>query len=157
MLPLSPLPCRRLASVDVAIRRVALPPPPLTLPLPPHCRQAATDIALSRFRHRRSLRAAATALPPSRSFEPKALQRRSTYGRNRLAHRKMDIMLGTRLCAGITIEIRMRPRPLYAFRVILLMPRYAYAAYPTVYILYSTNSYKVWFLYQFIQFFIRIV
>ena len=88
--------------------------------------------SLSRYRHRRSLRAAATALPPSRSFEPKALQRRSTYGRNRLAHRKMDIMLGTRLCAGITIEIRMRPRPLYAFRVILLMPRYAYAAYPTV-------------------------
>jgi hypothetical protein len=26
----------------------------------------------------------------------------------------------------------MRPRPMYAFRVILLMPRYAYAAYPTV-------------------------
>jgi hypothetical protein len=44
----------------------------------------------------------------------------------------MDIMLGTRLRAGITIEIRMRPRPMYAFRVILLMPRYAYAAYPTV-------------------------
>ncbi len=41
-------------------------------------------------------------------------------------------MLGTRLRAGITIEIRMRPRPMYAFRVILLMPRYAYAAYPTV-------------------------
>ena len=69
---------------------------------------------------------------PVISFEPKALQRRSTYGRNRLAHRKMDIMLGTRLRAGITIEIRMRPRPMYAFRVILLMPRYAYAAYPTV-------------------------
>jgi hypothetical protein len=41
-------------------------------------------------------------------------------------------MLGTRLRAGITIEIRMRPRPMYTFRVILLMPRYAYAAYPTV-------------------------
>ena len=26
-----------------------------------------------------------------------------------------------------------------------------------LYILYSTNSYKVWFLYQFTQFFIRIV
>ena len=62
---------------------------------------------------------------PVISFEPKALQRRSTYGRNRLVHRKTDRMLGTRLCAGIPIEIRMRPLPMYAFRVILLIPRYA--------------------------------
>jgi hypothetical protein len=49
-------------------RAVALPPPPLTLPLPPPpCRrQAAANVALLRCRHRRSLRAAATALPPLR-------------------------------------------------------------------------------------------
>ena len=53
-----------------AIADVALPPEPLTLPLPPHRRQAATDVALSRCRHRRSLRTAATALPPSRCAPP---------------------------------------------------------------------------------------
>jgi hypothetical protein len=46
--------------------RFALPPPPLPLPLPPRRRQAAADAALSRCGHRRSLHAAATALPPSR-------------------------------------------------------------------------------------------
>jgi hypothetical protein len=41
-------------------------------------------------------------------------------------------MLGTCLCAGIPIESKKQPRPLYAFRVILLISRYAYAAYSTV-------------------------
>ena len=50
--------------------RFALPPPPLTLPPPPCHRQAAADVALSRCRHRRSLSAAATALPPSRCAPP---------------------------------------------------------------------------------------
>jgi hypothetical protein len=47
-----------------------MPPPPLTLPAPPCCRQASADVALSRCRHRRSIRAAATALPPSRCALP---------------------------------------------------------------------------------------
>jgi hypothetical protein len=40
--------------------------------LPPRCRrhQAATDVTLSRCRHHRSIRAAATALPPSRCAPP---------------------------------------------------------------------------------------
>jgi hypothetical protein len=50
--------------------RFALPPPPLTLPLPPCRRQAAADVALSHCRHRRSLRVAATALPPLRCAPP---------------------------------------------------------------------------------------
>jgi hypothetical protein len=49
---------------------VALPPLPLTLPLPPRRHQAATNVALSRYRHRCSLRAAATALPPLRCAPP---------------------------------------------------------------------------------------
>ncbi len=47
-------------------QRFVLPPPPQTLPLPPHRRQAAANVALSRCRHRRSIRAAATVLPPLR-------------------------------------------------------------------------------------------
>jgi hypothetical protein len=41
-------------------------PPPLTLPLPSPHRQAAANVALSRCRNHRSLRAAATVLPLSR-------------------------------------------------------------------------------------------
>jgi hypothetical protein len=51
-------------------RAVALPPLPLTLPPPPCRRQASPDVALSRCRYRRSIRAAATALPPSRCAPP---------------------------------------------------------------------------------------
>jgi hypothetical protein len=48
---LPPPPCRRHAAADVALgrcrhrqrRAVALPPPPLTLPLPPRCHQAAAE------------------------------------------------------------------------------------------------------------------
>jgi hypothetical protein len=42
----------------------------LTLPLPPRRRQAAANVALSCCRHRRSLRAVATALLPSRCAPP---------------------------------------------------------------------------------------
>ncbi len=49
---------------------VALLPPPLTLPLLLRCRQAAADVTLLRCRHRRSLHAAATALPPLRCAPP---------------------------------------------------------------------------------------
>ncbi len=48
----------------------AMPPPPLMLPPPPCHRQASADVALSRCRHRRGIRAAATALPPSRCALP---------------------------------------------------------------------------------------
>ncbi len=43
-------------------------------------------------------------------------------------------MLGTHLCAGIPIESKKRPWHMYAFCVILLISRYAYAAYPTVFV-----------------------
>ena len=49
---------------------VALPPEPLTLPLPPRRRQAAADVVLSRCRHRRSICAATTALLPARCAPP---------------------------------------------------------------------------------------
>jgi hypothetical protein len=69
---------RAAATADVPVahcrhcqrRAVTLPPPQLTLPLPPRRRQAAADVVLLRCRHRRSLRAAATALPPSRCAPP---------------------------------------------------------------------------------------
>ncbi len=57
------LPLLRAAATTDATLVVA---PPLTLLLLLHRRQAAADNALSRCRHRHSLRAAATALPPSR-------------------------------------------------------------------------------------------
>jgi hypothetical protein len=79
-LTLPPPLCRRHAAADVALARcshrrrraVVLSPPPLMLPLPllPRRRQAAADVALLRCRQTRSLRAAATALPPSRSAPP---------------------------------------------------------------------------------------
>jgi hypothetical protein len=59
--------------------RFALPPPPLMLPPPQRRRQAATNVALSRCRHRLAatklppmsrFRAAATALPPLRCAPP---------------------------------------------------------------------------------------
>ncbi len=50
--------------------RFALPPLLQMLPLPPRRCQATADVALLRCRHRRSLRAAATALPPSRCAPP---------------------------------------------------------------------------------------
>jgi hypothetical protein len=75
--------CRAAATAADAATAVALPPsrcaplpdiallpPPLTLPLwPRHC-QAAADVALLRCRHRHSLRAAATVLPPLRCAPP---------------------------------------------------------------------------------------
>jgi hypothetical protein len=51
-------------------RAVTLLPLPLKLPLLPRRRQASANVALSRCRHRRSLRAAATALPSSRCAPP---------------------------------------------------------------------------------------
>jgi hypothetical protein len=41
-------------------------------------------------------------------------------------------MLGNGLCVGIHVKRRMGLLPTYAFRVILLTPREAYAAYPMV-------------------------
>jgi hypothetical protein len=51
-------------------QRFALPSPLLTLPLPLRRRQAADNVALLRCRHRRSIHAAATALPPLRCAPP---------------------------------------------------------------------------------------
>jgi hypothetical protein len=76
--PLKLPPCRHHATADVTLaccrhrrrRAFALPPSLLTLPLLPRRRQATADVALSRCRHCRSLRAAATALPPSRCAPP---------------------------------------------------------------------------------------
>jgi hypothetical protein len=55
-LTLPPLPCCRQASANVVLARCR--------------RQAAANVALLRCRHCRSLRAAATALPPSRCAPP---------------------------------------------------------------------------------------
>ncbi len=51
-------------------RAVVLPPLPLTLPLLSRRHQAAANVALSCYRHRCSLHAAATVLPPSRCAQP---------------------------------------------------------------------------------------
>jgi hypothetical protein len=52
-------------------RAVAMPPPPLTLPMPLRCRRHAVHCRrASRCCHRRSLCAAATALPPTRCALP---------------------------------------------------------------------------------------
>ena len=61
------LPPRRPPSRCAPLPSVALPPPPLTLLLSPmlplqHL-QAAADVAMSRCRHRRSIRTAAIVLP----------------------------------------------------------------------------------------------
>jgi hypothetical protein len=69
---------QRISTTVLPPSRCAPPPPPLTLPPschqhravalppPPRRRQAAANVALSRCRHRRSCRAAATVLPPLR-------------------------------------------------------------------------------------------
>ncbi len=92
---LPPLRCapprrRRQAATNVLLSRcryrprctVALLPPLLTLLLPLCRRQAWPDVALSRCHHHCSLRAAATALLPSRSVPPP-----------RFAYRHADVAL----------------------------------------------------------------
>ncbi len=66
--------CTAAIAADAAA--TAAPPPScrqhpdVVLPPPPCCHQAPADVALSRCRHRRSCRAAATALPPLRCAPP---------------------------------------------------------------------------------------
>jgi hypothetical protein len=66
------LPTSRCCAAATAAASAMLPPRcrRRDVPLPPRRRHAAANVALSRFRHRRSLRAAATALPPSRCAPP---------------------------------------------------------------------------------------
>jgi hypothetical protein len=63
---------------------------PAALPPLPRRRQAAADVTMSRCRHRRSHRAAATALPPSRCAPPPQRRRQAAanVAQSRCRHRR---------------------------------------------------------------------
>ncbi len=57
--------------------RFVLLPPPLMLPLPPYRRQASTDVAMARCRHRQ--RCAVALLPPPQTLPPSEVEPKTIF------------------------------------------------------------------------------